>query len=153
MLDTALRPKPTLVRARRATLRDLFGLAAPVLPEPETRAANPDGPPDAPAPAYPVHPARAAAHAAYRAVEGGGPKALDAALAVIEAEARALRLTVLRQEEALKLLRLYASDEWARLIAARVLDVPSDPLAPCLPASLYDRGLAEGATCCCGGHR
>lgn len=147
MLDTTFLPRPTPARGRRSALWTL--LDRPV-PQPVDADARPTGGhhrTEALAAACPVHPARAAAHAAYRMVEGGGPKALDAALTVIEAEARALRLAVLRQEEALKLLCLHASDEWARSVAESVLDAPADPLAPCLPATLYDRDLAESAAC------
>jgi hypothetical protein len=100
--------------------------------------------------AHVPHPRRAAAHAAFAAVEGGGPRALDAALAVVEAEARALRLRLLTQEEALKLLRLYATDEWARSVAGQALSAPEVRLATSLPAYLYDPELAETGTCSCG---
>ncbi|HLS58916.1 MAG TPA: hypothetical protein VK022_04745 [Paracoccaceae bacterium] len=142
MLDTTLRPKPSPARGKRSALWALLGLVPSREADGDVRHAAGD-PSPLPADAYPVHPSRAAAHAAYRTVEGGGPKALDAALAVVEAEARALRLAVLRQEEALKLLRLYASDEWARSVAKSVLEAPAAPLAPSLPVTLYDRELAE----------
>jgi hypothetical protein len=108
-------------------------------------AAGPPGPP-----------ARATAHAAYAEVVGGGPRALDAALAVVEAELRTARLQALQQEEALKILRLYASDEWARTVAERALDPVPAPrpaaLASCLPRALHDPDLAEGRPCTCGDH-
>lgn len=146
MLDTAaLLPKPARARGKRSALRALLGLAPSRQADAEVRPAAADEPSPFPATTSRVHPLRAAAHAAYRTVEGGGPKALDAALAVIEAEARTLQLAIRRQEEALKLLRLYASDDWARSVARSVLDTPAAPLAPCLPATLHDRALAEGA--------
>jgi hypothetical protein len=105
--------------------------AARPAPEPRTREKAWTPPP---------HPGRAAAHAAFRAVVGGGPRAVDAALAVAEAAARDLRLRCLEQEEALKLLRLYATDDWARSVAARALDRP----VRCddLPGFLHDPAIA-----------
>jgi hypothetical protein len=106
----------------------------------------------APAP-YVPHPRLAGAHAAFATVEGGGPRALDAALGVVEAESLVLRMRLLAQEEALKLLRLYATDKWARSVAEKALAAPQASLAPCLPGYLYDPSLAERGACHCGERR
>jgi hypothetical protein len=148
MLDTTLRPAPA--RSRRGAIWDLFLRAAPEVAPLPTEPSEADAPPPR---AYRVHPARATAHAAYAEVVGGGPRALDAALAVVEAELRAARLQALQQEEALKLLRLYASDQWARSVAERALEPAPAALAACLPRTLHDPDLAEGRACTCGDHR
>jgi hypothetical protein len=137
-----------LFRAGRLPAEDAYSTGAVALPAPQPEAWAHAA---EPACGHAVHAARAAAHAAYRAVVGGGPRALDAALAVAEAEARTLRLRCLAQEEALKLLRLYAVDDWARSVAAHALERPvrRDDLL----AFLHDPDLAEGAPCRCGDHR
>jgi hypothetical protein len=154
MLDTALRP----ARARPGAIWDLFLRAASELPP---RATTPEPEPATTAHVHTVEPARAAAHAAYAEVVGGGPRALDAALAVVEADLRRARLQALQQEEALKLLRLYATDQWARSVAERALEPAPEPtpepglnaLTACLPRTLHDPDLAEGRPCSCGDHR
>ena len=64
---------------------------------------------------------RADAHAAYRAVKGSEQAALDAALAVIEAEVARLRGTVLAFGEALKEIEVYGRDPSVRSTAAAAL--------------------------------
>jgi len=64
---------------------------------------------------------RADAHAAYRAVKGSEQAALDAALAVIEAEVARLRGTVLAYGEALKEIEVYGRDPSVRSTAAAAL--------------------------------
>lgn len=65
---------------------------------------------------------QANAHAAYGSVEGTHAAALDAALAVIEADYAVLRARCATQAEALKQLRLYAHDPAIRALAAKGLD-------------------------------
>ena len=97
-------------------VRQLFARIAPSAVEPRrprrpviwaTDAARPArataSPPPTPA-------RRADAHAAYRAVEGSEQAALDAALAVVEAEVARLRGTVLAYGEALKAIEVYGRD-------------------------------------------
>ena len=64
---------------------------------------------------------RADAHAAYRSVEGGAEAALDAALAVLEAEWQATRAARDGYAEALKAIRVYARDSGTRALAERAL--------------------------------
>jgi len=64
---------------------------------------------------------RAHAHAAYRAVQDCEPAAIDAALAVVEAEISRLRSTVLAYGEALKEIEVYGVDPMARSTAAAAL--------------------------------
>jgi hypothetical protein len=79
---------------------------------------------------------RADAHAAYRSVEGArgaeGPDAaaLEAALAVVEAEWRAALADRDSYAEALKAIRVYAPDPQCRAMAARGLSgAPVTPAA------------------------
>jgi hypothetical protein len=144
--------RSTAPRARSGA--DAVPAAAPCARDARSRSTA-DGPSKAwmdPSPegAYTPHPCRANAHAAFASVVGGGPRALDAALAVVEAEARAIRLRLMAQEEALKLLRLYASDQWARSVAQQALGPADTQLAPCLPGYLYDPTLADTRPCTCG---
>jgi hypothetical protein len=156
MRDTPLRdaapalPCESQAASVRGTLRAFFRGARPAAPAAAVaarRAPLPRSPEEAWTP--PAHPRRAAAHAAFRAVVGGGPREVDAALAVAEAEARDLRLRYLAQEEALKLLRLYAVDAWARSVAGHALERPvrRDDLPPCLhdPALAAAESAARGA--------
>jgi hypothetical protein len=96
---------------------------------------------------------RAVAQAAYIEVVGGGPRALDAALGVLEADATMLRERLAAQEEALKLLGLYASDAWARSVAAKALAAPCRGYSAALPAFLYDADLAATGACGCEADR
>lgn len=64
---------------------------------------------------------RAHAHAAYRTVTGSEQAALDAALAVVEAEVARLRGTVLAYGEALKEIEVYGRDPSMRSTAAAAL--------------------------------
>jgi hypothetical protein len=77
---------------------------------------------------------RANARAAFDSVEGGGDPALDAALDVVEAEVQAARATRDTYAEALKAIRLYATDPKARDIAAGALARPRQTAA-------WDAGL------------
>jgi hypothetical protein len=70
---------------------------------------------------------RANAHAAYRSVEGSEGAALDAALAVLEAEWQATRAARDVYAEALKAIRVYARDGGARALAERALRAPARP--------------------------
>ena len=64
---------------------------------------------------------RADAHAAYHSVEGTERAAIDAALAVLEAEWHAARALSDGYAEALKAIRVYGRDPGARDLAARAL--------------------------------
>jgi hypothetical protein len=64
---------------------------------------------------------RADAHAAYRSVEGAQGAAIDAALAVLEAEWQAARRLSEDYAEALKAIRVYARDPGSRALAERAL--------------------------------
>ena len=72
---------------------------------------------------------RANAHAAYSSVVGTHNQALDAALAVIEAEFASVRARCDAHAEALKAIRLYATDAESRARAARGLDACAEVLA------------------------
>ncbi|MER2507516.1 hypothetical protein [Amaricoccus sp.] len=72
---------------------------------------------------------RANARAAYSSVVGTHEQALDAALAVIEAELVAVRARCDAHAEALKSIRLYATDAETRALAARGLDACAEVLA------------------------
>lgn len=74
------------------------------------------------------------ARAAYRCVDGGGDAALEAAFAVFSAEFAALRAECARKDEALKTVRLYASEASIRAIANDAL-APGDPAAASLPTA------------------
>jgi hypothetical protein len=72
---------------------------------------------------------RADAHAAYHSVEGTERAAIDAALAVLEAEWHAARALSDGYAEALKAIRVYGRDPGARDLAARALALRPD--RPC----------------------
>ncbi len=72
---------------------------------------------------------RANAHAAYGSVVGTHEQALDAALVVLEAEIAAVRARCDAHAEALKSIRLYATDAGTRALAARGLDACAEVLA------------------------
>jgi hypothetical protein len=82
---------------------------------------------------------RAEAHAAFRIAQGSEQAALDAALAVVEAEVARLRDTVLVYGEALKSIQVYASDEEARGTAAVVLRKVPERLRASPPAPRFHR--------------
>ena len=73
---------------------------------------------------------RANARAAYNSVEGSHEAALDAALAVIEHEWLAARAERDAYAEALKAIRLYATEPGVRNIAKRTLARPAAPISP-----------------------
>ena len=77
---------------------------------------------------------RANARAAYNSVEGSSEAALDAALAVVEAEWQSARAERDSYAEALKAIRLYAADSQVRSLAKRALTRPAAPAA-------WDAGL------------
>ena len=71
---------------------------------------------------------RADAHAAYHSVEGGEGAAIDAALAVLEAEWQAARALSDGYAEALKAIRVYARDPGSRALAETALALrPEEP--------------------------
>lgn len=78
---------------------------------------------------------RANAHAAYDSVVGTHAAALDAALAVLEAELAILQTRCAAQCEALKRLQLYGRDTATRDLAAKGLT--------CDPEVLADHGQAD----------
>src|SRR5262245_54471132 len=71
---------------------------------------------------------RANAHAAFRSVEDNQGAALDAALAVLEAEWQATREARDGYAEALKAIRVYARDTGTRAIAERALRGAAAPV-------------------------
>ena len=103
---------------------------------------------------------RADAHAAYHSVEGGADAALDAALAVLEAEWQSTRAERDGYAEALKAIRVYARDTGTRTLAERALrgeaapptdfpsstrplaEVPGRPVGPLILACGGAAGLA-----------
>ena len=74
---------------------------------------------------------RANAHAAYASVDGRHEAALDTALAVMEAELRAVSNRADAQAEILKQVRLYARDAESRALAKRGLESCAEVLACC----------------------
>jgi len=87
---------------------------------------------------------RAHAHAAYRAVEGSEQAALDAALAVVEAEVARLRGTVLAYGEALKEIEVYGGDPSARSTAAAALRRAPERLRAPAPVPHLARSQVHG---------
>jgi hypothetical protein len=87
---------------------------------------------------------RAHAHAAFRSVEGSEQAALDAALAVVEAEVSRLRGTVLAYGEALKEIEVYGSDPSARGTAAAALRRAPERLRAAPPVPHVGRDVAYG---------
>jgi hypothetical protein len=85
-----------------------------------------------------VRAVRANAHAAHDSVEGGGDKAIDAALAVVESEWRACRDERDALAEALKAIRLYAGEAQVRRLAAEALS--RRPVAAGWDAGLHITG-------------
>lgn len=79
---------------------------------------------------------RATAAAAYRAVEGGGPAALELALDVFSAHVDTVERRLERQSEALKAIQLYSPDPWVRRIAQQALLDAASPLE--LPSFLVE---------------
>jgi hypothetical protein len=102
----------------RAALRAWLGRIAG---DPEARPAADAAPGLATSFENRVRALRANAHAAYRSVEGGEAAALDAALAVLEAEWQATRAARDGYAEALKAIRVYARDNGTRALAERAL--------------------------------
>lgn len=82
------------------------------------------------------------AHAAYRSVHGNKQAALDAALAVVEAEVARLRGTVLTYGEALKALQVYGPDEETRRTAAAALHLAPERLRVAPPVPHFDGSSA-----------
>jgi hypothetical protein len=125
-------------------VRQLFARIAPAsVRRPavwETRAPGEAGPRDLPADTS----RRADAHAAYRAVKGSEQAALDAALAVIEAEVARLRGTVLAYGEALKEIEVYGSDPSVRSTAAAALRRAPERLRSPAPVPRLSRGGIHG---------
>lgn len=70
---------------------------------------------------------RANAHAAYHTVQGSQEAAVDAALAVIEAELLSIRAEREAYAEALKVIRLYARDGEIRALAGQTLGEEGRP--------------------------
>jgi hypothetical protein len=87
---------------------------------------------------------RAHAHAAYRSVEGSQQAALDAALAVVEAEVSRLRGTVLAYGEALKEIEVYGGDASARSTAAAALRRSPERLRAPAPVPHLVRSRVHG---------
>jgi hypothetical protein len=87
---------------------------------------------------------RAQAHAAFRSVEGSERAALDAALAVVEAEVSRLRGTVLAYGEALKEIEVYGGDPTARSTAAAALRRAPERLDAPAPVPHLARGRLHG---------
>ena len=85
---------------------------------------------------------RANAHAAYRSVDGAEASAIDAALAVVEAEWHAARLERDSFAEALKHIRVYAADPKLREMAGRALAEPAHAALPCA-AEPFVRGASR----------
>jgi hypothetical protein len=79
---------------------------------------------------------RAAAEAAFRTVEAGGPAALDLAFDVFGDHIETVERRLERQAEALKAIQLYAPDPWVRRIAQQALIDGASPLE--LPSFLVD---------------
>lgn len=86
---------------------------------------------------------RANAEAAYESVEGTHAAALDAALAVIEAEYAALERRCAAQSEALKQLIVYGCDAATRTLATRGLQGDAEILAD---HRVVDRGQIPTGT-------
>ena len=84
---------------------------------------------------------RANAHAAYDSVEGTHAAALDAAIAVIEAEYAALERRCAAQTEALKQLQIYGIDAATRKLATKGLNCDAEFLAD---HSVVERAPAPG---------
>lgn len=87
---------------------------------------------------------RADAHAAYRAVQDAEPAALDAALAVVEAQIVRLRRTVLAYGEALKEIEVYGADPAARSTAAAALKRAPERLGTPRPVPHLGSGSLHG---------
>lgn len=102
---------PAGVRAALGALFRRRGDAAEATP---AEPAVPDAPALPDAFEVRVRTQRANAHAAFRSVQGAPEAALDAALAVLEAEWRAAREASLRYADALKHVRLYSFDDASR---------------------------------------
>jgi hypothetical protein len=81
---------------------------------------------------------RAHAHAVFRTVQGTERAALDAALAVVEAEVARLRQTLLTYGEALKSIQVYGTDEEARSTAATALRRAPERLGAAPPVPQLD---------------
>jgi hypothetical protein len=111
----------------RGALRALLGRRAAVDVDAATGLSDDTAPRLASSFENRVRRMRANAHAAYRSVNGDPEAALDAALAVIEAEWHATRAERDSFGEALKSIRLYAQDRRARALAERALDSRSEP--------------------------
>jgi hypothetical protein len=121
--------------ATRGGIRGLFArLGIAVAAADGEDAARPEAPPIATSFENKARTLRANAHAAFHSVEGSGAAALDAALAVIEAEWHAARAERDSYAEALKAIRLYALDPQVRGVAKRALARPAIPVA-------WDAGL------------
>jgi hypothetical protein len=131
-------------------VRQLFARIAPAIDRPAARvpavwatgAAGEAGPRDG-APS-PETTRRAHAHAAFRSVEGSQRAALDAALAVVEAEVARLRGTVLAYGEALKEIEVYGVDPTARSTAAAALRRAPERLNAAAPVPHLARGRLDG---------
>jgi hypothetical protein len=118
----------------RGGLRGLFARLGISLAADDSDAARPEAPAIATSFENKVRTLRANAHAAFHSVEGSGAAALDAALAVIEAEWHSARAERDGYAEALKAIRLYAIDPQVRGAAKRALARPAAPVA-------WDAGL------------
>ncbi|MCC5975340.1 MAG: hypothetical protein JJT81_14995 [Rubellimicrobium sp.] len=88
---------------------------------------------------------RLAAEGAFAEVQGGGDRALHAALNVFAVETEALRARVEMQVEVLKLIRGYASDPWLRSLAEAALATEGGDLSAWLPLFLHDPDIAREA--------
>lgn len=170
-LDGAARRDGAAQPGIRATIRALVGrLGAPdlaatealgLLPPPlslpglaaasadwETGPRDPAAEPEETAPTRSHRAAaalrRANAHAAYASVEGTQEAALDAALAVVEAELAAMEIRCAAQAEALKRLRLYANDATTRALATKGLVGDAEILAD---HRVVDRDPARAGAC------
>jgi hypothetical protein len=108
----------------------------------ETGAAGEAGPRDGTL--SPDATRRAHAHAAFRSVEGCERAALDAALAVVEAEVSRLRGTVLAYGEALKEIEVYGADPTARTTAAAALRRTPERLSAAAPVPHLASGRLHG---------
>lgn len=87
---------------------------------------------------------RAEAHAAFRAVEGPAPAALDAALAVLESEIARLSDAAEAYGEALKAVRTYDDDPAQRALATSALFAYPVPLGVPAPVPHLPRRGTHG---------